>query len=131
MGQGSGKWGVLSGYFGFREREEEEKCMGRLLLLLPLPRTSRGRRRPIVPFKTTLFQASLFFFLSNEECMKRCRFSQNASFHLNGNWRQNESDFKSILQFIRFSVWSLVLNFFNQDLNWPSNFNIYAIKLMI
>jgi hypothetical protein len=33
--------------------------------------------------------------------------------------------------FLRFSVWSLVLDFFNQVSNWPSNFNIYAIKPLI
>jgi hypothetical protein len=30
-----------------------------------------------------------------------------------------------------FSVWSLVLDFFNEVPNCPSNFNIYAIKLLI
>jgi hypothetical protein len=30
-----------------------------------------------------------------------------------------------------FSVWSLVLNFFNQVPNCPSNFNIYTIKPLI
>jgi hypothetical protein len=30
-----------------------------------------------------------------------------------------------------FPIWSLVLNFFNQAPNWPSNFNIYSIKPLI
>jgi hypothetical protein len=30
-----------------------------------------------------------------------------------------------------FSVWSLVLDFFNQVPNWSPNFNIYAIKPLI
>ena len=34
--------------------------------------------------------------------------------------------------FIRlFPVWSLILDFFNQVPNYPSNFNIYAIKPLI
>jgi hypothetical protein len=32
---------------------------------------------------------------------------------------------------VLFPFWSLVLNFFNHVPNWPSNFNIYAIKPLI
>jgi hypothetical protein len=40
--------------------KEGEKSRGEKNLLLHLPRASRGRRRPTVPFKTAPFQA---FFL--------------------------------------------------------------------
>ena len=41
---------------------------------------SRGRRRHMVPFKTTPFRAFLCFF--SEQWMKRRRFDQNMLFHL-------------------------------------------------
>jgi len=50
--------GIFVGFLGFR-REGEEQMQGKKILLLPLPRALRGRRRPIVPFKMTLFW--LFF----------------------------------------------------------------------
>jgi hypothetical protein len=62
-------------------------------LLLPLFRASRGRRRPTVPFKTTLFGS--FFF--NEQCLKRCRFKQNALFHLKRKGGKNVSEFTLVL----------------------------------
>jgi hypothetical protein len=33
--------------------------------------------------------------------------------------------------YVSFLVWSLIFDFFNQILKWPSNFNIYTIKLLI
>jgi hypothetical protein len=53
-------------------------------LLLPLPRASRGTRRPTVPFKTTSFGAFLCFFRW-KQWMKRRHFGQNAPFYLKGN----------------------------------------------
>jgi hypothetical protein len=58
-----------------------------------------------VLFKTAPFLLLLLLF----KCMKRRHFSQNAPFHLNGNWRQNASDSKSSLQLARFCI--LVLGF--------------------
>ena len=46
----------------FRERGTEKSIKK---LLLPLPRTSRGRRRPTVPFKTAPFGYFCFFFYVN------------------------------------------------------------------
>jgi hypothetical protein len=79
----------------FKERGRGEKH-GTNASSSPVLCASKGRRRHMVPFKMTLFLL-LFFFPMN--CMKQRRFSQNASFHLNGNWRQNVSDSKSGLQF--------------------------------
>jgi len=61
MGQDLGKWGVLSGLFSCFKKEKERRKAGEQMLL-PLPRASRGRRRPIVSFKTALFW--LLFFSS-------------------------------------------------------------------
>jgi hypothetical protein len=84
---------LLVGVFlGLSEKEGEEKSRGRLLLLLPLPRASRERRRPIVPFKTAPFQA--FFF--NEQWMKQRSFRQNTLFHLKGNDGKIASKSKSV-----------------------------------
>ena len=68
----------------FRERGTEKSIKK---LLLPLPRTSRGRRRPTVPFKTAPFGSFCFFLC--EQCMKQHRFGQNASFHLKGKGGKN------------------------------------------
>jgi hypothetical protein len=57
----------------FEEKGKRKAREGNLLL--PLPRASRGRRRPTVPFKKAPFR-SLFFFL------KQRRFTQNTPFHL-------------------------------------------------
>jgi len=52
--------GVMIGVFLmlFGERGGEKSVKN---LLLPLPRTSRGRRRPTMPFKTALFWVFPFF----------------------------------------------------------------------
>jgi len=47
------------------ERRKVDENRGKKNMLLPLPRTSRGRRRPTVPFKTTPFGRSLIFSLNN------------------------------------------------------------------
>jgi hypothetical protein len=60
----------------FEEKGKRKAREGNLLL--PLPRVSRGRRRPTVPFKTAPFGS--FFFL--KQWMKQRRFTQNAPFHL-------------------------------------------------
>jgi len=83
-----------------------------------------------VCMKTNLFFLKNGYFNTGKH-MKRRRFYENAPFHLNGNWRQSLSDFKSVLQFARVLVWSLVLDFFNQVPNWPTNFYTYAIKPLI
>jgi len=70
------------------------KTRERKNLLLPLPRSSRGRRRPIVPSKWHRFR---FFFFFNEQCMKRHSFGQNALFYLNENGAKLLSKYKSIL----------------------------------
>jgi hypothetical protein len=57
-------------FSGFRKERERRKA-GEQMLLLPLPRASRGRRRLTVLFKTTMFW--LFFFLTVNE---------TTSFHL-------------------------------------------------
>ena len=44
--------------------------------------------------------------------------------------RQKEEDFNPYI-LVPFPVWSLVLDFFNQVLKFPLNFNIYASKPMI
>jgi hypothetical protein len=93
---------------GFEKRgsaqSKGEKSSSSLVLSV-----SKGRRKHMVPFKTTPF-----LLFKKKKCMKQRRFSQNAPFHLNGNWRQNMSDANSSLQFARFfSFWSLVSNFFN------------------
>jgi hypothetical protein len=46
-----------------------------------------------VPFKTALFGS--FFF--NEQCLKRCRFKQNALFHLKRKGGKNVSEFTLVL----------------------------------
>ena len=70
------------------------KTRERKNLLLPLPRSSRGRRKPIVPSKWHRFR---FFFFFNEQCMKRHSFGQNALFYLNENGAKLMSKYKSIL----------------------------------
>jgi len=45
-------------------------------------------------------------------------------------WPLNSVNF-SLFIYMTFPVWSLVSDFFNQVSNWPSNFNIYAIKPLI
>jgi len=56
-----GKWGSWSVFFEFFFRERGKRKAGEGNLLLPPPRMSKGRRRPIVPFKTALFG----FFLNS------------------------------------------------------------------
>jgi len=85
---GMGLW-VLAKHAG-REREarrsKEEKTK-----IISSPAARRGEEGgETVSLKTTLF-CSLFFN------MKRRRFGQNASFHLNKIWRQNTSISKSVL----------------------------------
>jgi len=68
------------------ERIKEEK-----IKVISSPTACPGEEEGgIVSLKTTLF-CSLFFN------MKRRRFGQNASFHLNKIWRQNRSTSKSVL----------------------------------
>jgi hypothetical protein len=56
-----GQVGVLGRhlFYAFKKKKVGEN-RGKKNLLLPLLRTSKGRRRPTVPFKTAPFQ-SLFF----------------------------------------------------------------------
>ena len=87
------QWRDKSGrswFFGFWERERREKNRGKNASSSPVLCASRGRNRLMVPFKTAPFALSLSFFFP-VKCMKRRRFDQNASFHLNENWRQNGS----------------------------------------
>jgi hypothetical protein len=60
--------GVMVGIFLMFKRERDrikiDENRGKKNMLLPLPRTSRGRRRPTVSFKTASF-GSLFFLLNN------------------------------------------------------------------
>jgi len=60
--------GVMVGIFLMFKRERDrikiDENRGKKNMLLLLPRTSRGRRRSTVPFKTTSF-GSLFFSLNN------------------------------------------------------------------
>jgi hypothetical protein len=57
--------GVFVGFvFGFWEREGEEKSKGPNASSSPVLRTSIGKRRHMVPFKTTPF-VLLFFFSSD------------------------------------------------------------------
>jgi hypothetical protein len=53
--------GVFLMLFGEKGGEKSVKN-----LLLPLPRTSRGRRRPTMPFKTALFWVFPFFLTVHE-----------------------------------------------------------------
>ena len=76
----------------FKERDGGDR--GRKNLLLPLPRASKGRRRPTVPTKQHCFDPFFFF---REQCMKRRRFRQNVSFHLKGKGGKNVSDFTLVL----------------------------------
>jgi hypothetical protein len=93
--------------FGFkargRKRQGEEKKTS-----LPLLHVRGRRRRNIAASKRHRF-ISLFFF----QRMKRRRFSQNAPFHLNENWRQSARLQVNPSIFARFSFWSLVSDFFN------------------
>jgi hypothetical protein len=50
----------MVGVFLMFRRERERREIGEKNLLLPLPRTSRGRRRPTVSFKMAPFGS--FFF---------------------------------------------------------------------
>jgi hypothetical protein len=78
---------------------------------LPFPCcTSRGRRRRNIAASKRHRFISLFFFFQR---MKRRRFSQNAPFHLNENWRQSARLQVNPSIFARFSFWSLVSDFFN------------------
>jgi hypothetical protein len=54
-------WGVFVGVFLMVSEKEGAGKAGEKILLLPLPRTFRGRRRPIVPFETAPFG----FFLNS------------------------------------------------------------------
>jgi hypothetical protein len=57
-----GQVGVLGRrLFDAFERKKVGENRGKKNLLLPLIRTSRGRRRHMVPFKTTPFLRLLFF----------------------------------------------------------------------
>jgi len=86
---------------------EDKKNEGKNASSSPVLCASRGRRRLMVSFKTAPFAFFFLFFLV--KCMKRRRFDQNAPFHLNENWRQNGSNFRSALQFARF--FTMVLDF--------------------
>jgi recombinational DNA repair ATPase RecF len=76
---------------GERGRNKEEKTK----TSFPLLHVQGKKKEKQCRLKTTIF---VFPFFCGK-CMKRRRFFQNAPFHLNGNWRQNVSDFKSVLQF--------------------------------
>jgi hypothetical protein len=62
-GQSLGKWGlwvsVFLSFFGEKGKEKQ----GRNNILFPLPRASRGRRRPTMSFKTTPFGS--FFLMTS------------------------------------------------------------------
>jgi len=81
---------------------------GEKSLLLPLFST-RPREEEDLWCRSKRHRLFFFFLFSFLKCMKLHRFSQNAPFHLNGNWRQNASDSKLGLQFVRFFI--LVLGF--------------------
>jgi hypothetical protein len=66
-------------------RIKEEKTK-----VISSPAARPGEEGGTLSLKKTLFCS--FFFN-----MKRCRFGQNASFHLNKIWRQNTSTSKSVL----------------------------------
>ena len=88
-----GQVGVLGRrLFDAFKRKKIGENRGKKNLLLPLLHASRGRRRPTVSFKTAPF--GLFFC---EQCMKRRRFRQNASFQLKGKGGKNVSEFTLVL----------------------------------
>jgi hypothetical protein len=55
----------------------------------------QGKKKTHSAFKTTPFWVFPFFF--NEQCMKRLRFGQNVSFHLNENGAKLMLKYKSVL----------------------------------
>ena len=109
-------------------RESWRWNRGKNLVLPPLLRTSRGRRRRGCRSKWHRFK---FFFY--EQCMKWCCLSRNTSFHLNGFWRQNASYSKSVLQLspwlaINFNIYAIKLLIWPRTLIWPQNFNFFQLK---
>jgi hypothetical protein len=78
--------GVFLSWF----EEKGKRKAGEGNLLLPLPRASRGRRRPIVPFKTAPFGSLFFFFETTPFYPKR-----TVSFKRNG--AKNMSASNSVL----------------------------------
>ena len=120
------QWRDKSGrswFFGFWERERREKNRGKNASSSPVLCASRGRSRLMVPFKTAPFALSLSFFSSE--------MHETAPF-----WPKRVISFKRKLapKWVNlrvFSLWSLVLDFFNRVPNWPPDFNMYAIKPLI
>ena len=100
-------WGVGFGRAcGERERREDLKKKTKVFLL-PLLHAWGEEERGIVSFKTTPFRSSLFCFLFFFN-MKRRRFGQNASFHLNG---ASTSTSKSALNYLLYiSIVSLSIS---------------------
>jgi hypothetical protein len=96
------------GFWVLGEREDKKK-QGENASSSPVLYASRRKRRLMVPFKTAPFALLFLLFFFVVKCMKRRRFDQNALFHLNENWCQNGSNFKSALQFARF--FTMVLGF--------------------
>jgi hypothetical protein len=94
--------------FGFkargRKRQGEEKKTS-----LPLLHVQGKKKKKHCRLKTAPFHLSFFFF----QLMKRRRFSQNAPFHLNENWRQSARLQVNPSICARVSFWSLVSDFFN------------------
>jgi hypothetical protein len=80
-----------------------------------------------VSFKTAPFA---FFFFWNS-AWNGAILPKNASFHLKGNGAKMCQFWFSPSICALVSFWSLFLDFFNKVSNCPSDFNIYAIKLMI
>jgi hypothetical protein len=117
--------------------------VGKKNFLLPLPRTSKGRRRLIVPFKTAPF-GSLFFFVNSawngtvsfkRKIGQTCQSSHwslicdlfnrvlNCNFDCKNQFNCIPAKFNcQPWSWSLFSHWSLVLNLYNLTLNWSINF---------
>jgi len=109
----SGNWVVSASFWSHRgegsrcETEEKRKSSSSPVLCV-----SRGRRWWCCFQNSTVSSFLLFFF--GEQYMKRRRFTQNAPFHINGNWRQKRVRFKIRPSlYARCALWSFVSDFFN------------------
>ena len=114
---------VVVGFLVFR-REKGEKKIGGKMLLLPLFSARPGEEAGLWcrSKRHRLLFLSLFF---SSEMHETTPF-----------WPKHVVSFKWKLapkwvNLRAFSLWSLVLDFFNRVPNWPPDFNMYAIKPLI
>ena len=107
---------------------------GDKIFFFTCPLRVQGKKKTygIVQNDTVYFFLLSFFFLFSSEMHETMSFLPKRAVSFKPKLAPKHVRFQiSPSICVLFLFWSLVLDLFNQVLNWPLNFNIYAIKPLI